>query len=187
MVAWSREKLWLFLRHSEGMAAIEMAFIFPVMLVLYFGMVDVTNLISANRRVTIGASTIADLVTQEPGSTNKANLAGFNKAIQPIMDPFPSSTVGIQVFDYRLENGAVKRKWHNESGPTCGSAPTQNETANFGKLMTDGNDLVITRVCIKMKPIIGSILKLNEYNLNEQFALRPRQSLTLLCGDCPQG
>jgi len=34
-------------RDSRGMAAIEMALIFPIMIVVYFGLVDVTNLLSA--------------------------------------------------------------------------------------------------------------------------------------------
>lgn len=189
MLMWSKEKLRQFARREEGMAAIEMALIFPVMVVLYFGLVDVTNLLSANRRVTIAASTIADLVTQEPGTTNKSNLAAFNKAVQPILDPFPASQVGIQVFDYRMVSGAIKRQWNSVSGPSCGSAPSASQITSFNKLMTDGNDIIITRVCLTMKPITGSIfLKLKEtYTLTEEFALRPRQSLALDCPTCPQG
>ena len=50
------------------------------MLVLYFGLVDVTNLLSANRRVTLTSSTIADLVTQASGNVSSADLDGFFNA-----------------------------------------------------------------------------------------------------------
>ena len=53
----------------RGVASIEMAFIFPAMVLVYFGLVDATNVLSANRRVTPTASTLANLVTQAPGTS----------------------------------------------------------------------------------------------------------------------
>jgi Flp pilus assembly protein TadG len=170
-----------FCRHTEGAAAIEMAFIFPVMVGLYFGMVDVTNALSANRKVTIAASTIADLVTQAPGQISKADLNGFYKAVEPIvMDQFPAGDVGIEVLDYRKQtNGSITKQWDDNNGKTCGAAPTASEIAGFDKLMTDGNDIIIARVCVTIKPVTGEIAGYGSITLSEQFALRPRQSLTI--------
>jgi Flp pilus assembly pilin Flp len=186
MLIWTKEKLSQFRDRCDGVAAIEMALIFPVMIILYFGLVDVTNLLSANRRVTIAASTIADLVTQMATSMKKSDLSGFYKAVQPIMDPFPSTKVGIQISSYRIVGGSVKRIWHEESGPSCGAAPA--DLSKFNSLMTGGNDIVLTRVCVTMKPIVGKMVGFKpEYTLTEQFALRPRQSQTLDCAECKQG
>ena len=42
----------VFLGNVMGVAGIEAAFIFPVMLMVYFGLLDLTTMLSANRRVT---------------------------------------------------------------------------------------------------------------------------------------
>ena len=49
-----------FLSNIKGVAGIEAAFIFPVMLMIYFGLLDLTSVLSANRRVTQMASTLAE-------------------------------------------------------------------------------------------------------------------------------
>ena len=70
-------RLRKFVASIEGVAGIEAAFILPVMLVIYFGLLDLTTVLSANRRVTQLASTLADLVTQSTGTITKAELDGF--------------------------------------------------------------------------------------------------------------
>ncbi len=88
-----------FARNTRGVAAIEMAFIFPFMVLLLIGLVDVTNLISANRRVTLAASTIGDLVTQvSSGTVTAANIDGFFNAVQPIIEPFNNADAKVEVF-----------------------------------------------------------------------------------------
>jgi Flp pilus assembly protein TadG len=168
-------------RESSGMAAIEMAFIFPFMLIVYFGLVDITNLLSAERRVTIATSTIADLVTQAPGTVSKADLNGFYNAVGPIMDPFPSSSVTIDVFDFRKSGSSAVQQWTNVKNGSCGGAPS---TANLPSLMTDGNDLVLARVCITYSAITGKVFGAGPFTLHSEMVLRPRQAPTLDCSDC---
>src|SRR5262247_575278 len=91
----------VFLRNVMGVAAIEAAFIFPVMLMIYFGLLDLTTVLSANRRVTQMASTLADLVTQSTGTTTRAELQGFYRAATAIMDPYSTTDLSLEVFGYR--------------------------------------------------------------------------------------
>ena len=165
----------------RGMAAIEMAFVFPFMVVLYFGLVDITNLLSAERRVTLASDTLADLVTQAPGTVSKADLTGFYNAVGPIMDPFPSSSVQITISDYRMNGTSVVQKWTNSKNGNCGSAFS---TGNFSNLMTDGNDLVVARVCISYTPVTGKVFGAGPFTLSDDMILRPRQTLTIDCSDC---
>ena len=80
-----------FVANINGVAGIEAAFIFPAMLLLYFGLLDLTTVLSANRRVTQMASTLADLVTQSTSTTSKAELQGFYRASTAIMDPYSTT------------------------------------------------------------------------------------------------
>ncbi|MBL8905368.1 MAG: pilus assembly protein [Rhizobiales bacterium] len=170
-----------FARAEQGIAAIEMALIFPVMLLLYFGLVDITNLLSANRRVTLAASTLGDLVTQQSETIKKADLNGIYAALAPIMDPFPSNNVKIQIFGYKKSGSSAVLSWSNSKNGSCGSAPS---TAGLANLMTDGNDLVISRVCVDYPPITGRVIGSDPVTLQDEVILRPRQSNSLACTDC---
>jgi Flp pilus assembly protein TadG len=170
-----------FVRAEGGVAAIEMAFIFPVMLLLYFGLVDVTNLLSANRRVTLAASTLGDLVTQSAETIKKADLTGIYAAVAPIMDPFPTSKVKIQIFGYKKNGSSAVLSWSNSKNGSCGAAPS---TSGLSTLMGDGNDLVISRVCVDYPPITGRVIGSSDIRLQDEVILRPRQSASLACTDC---
>ncbi|MFO0993544.1 MAG: TadE/TadG family type IV pilus assembly protein [Hyphomicrobiales bacterium] len=170
-----------FARAEGGVAAIEMAFIFPVMLLLYFGLVDVTNLLSANRRVTLAASTLGDLVTQKAETIKKSELTGIYAAVAPIMDPFPSSSVKINIFAYKKSGSSAVLSWSNSKNGSCGGSPS---TSGLATLMGDGNDLVISRVCVAYAPITGMVIGSAPITLQDEIILRPRQSPTLACSDC---
>jgi len=170
-----------FARAESGVAAIEMAFIFPVMLMLYFGLVDITNLLSANRRVTLAASTLGDLVTQSAETITKADLTGIYEAVAPIMDPFPSGEVKIQIFGYKKDGSSAVLSWSNSKNGGCGAAPS---TSGLATLMADGNDLVISRVCVDYPPITGMVFGTDDITLQDAVILRPRQSTSLACTDC---
>jgi len=170
-----------FLKAEGGVAAIEMAFIFPVMLLVYFGLVDLTNLLSANRRVTLAASTLGDLVTQSSETIKKADLEGIYKAVSPIMDPFPTEKLKIEIFGYKKNGSSAVLAWSNKKNGSCGGAPS---TTGLAALMADGNDLVISRVCIDYPPITGRVIGSDDVRLQDEVILRPRQSNFLACTDC---
>lgn len=166
------------LRHDQsGIAAIEMALIFPVMLVLYFGLVDATDVLSAKRRVTLAASNIGDLVTQAPGNISTADLNGFYQAVQPIMDPFPAADVGVEVFTFMKDGAGAKLAWKHNNGRGCGGDP---DKASFPPLMTDGNDVIVARVCITRELLVGQLAGQTSFTLEDEIALRPRQSSVIL-------
>jgi len=53
-----------FARNEDGIAAIEFAFIAPIMLFMYFGMAEVATAISVDRQVSHSANVAGDLATQ---------------------------------------------------------------------------------------------------------------------------
>lgn len=170
-----------FRANTKGVAAIEMAFIFPFMVVLYIGLVDVTNLISVNRRVTLAASTAADLVTQASTTVTPAEINGYFKAIAPIMEPFSAQSVKAEIFAYRKNGSAAQLIWSKNNGGSCGGAPS---TSGLVSLMTDNNDLITARVCLDYKPMFSMVLGSGFIETQHMLTLRPRESRTLDCPAC---
>ena len=169
-----------FRKDRKGMAAIEFAAIFPFMLVLYFGVVDIGDLISTNRKVTLAASALGDLVAQAPGTVTASELNGLYKAIAPIMDPIPASAVKVHILVYRKSGSTAVLRWqHNTNGTCAGTLPT-----GMVGMMADGNDLVLARVCTSYAPITGKVVSAGPFNLTDQFVLRPREAPQLLCPNC---
>ncbi len=79
----------------RGVAATEFAVIVPLMLVLFFGTVEVSSAIAVDRKITLMARTLSDLVSQSQ-SVVDANFPDFFNASQSIMSPYtgtPNSTV----------------------------------------------------------------------------------------------
>ena len=171
---------------TRGVAAIEAAFILPVLVLLFMGMVDLTNGFSAKRKITLATSTIGDLVTQAKGKVNQTALDGYYNAVKPILEPFPDTKAGIAIFNFRkggTESSPTYNKiWEYKSGKDCGNAPQVDQTMK--NLMTAGNDLVVAIGCYEFHPIVGYVIRKQGFTITEKNMLRPRHSLQLQCTDC---
>jgi Flp pilus assembly protein TadG len=155
----------------------------PVMLILFVGLIDVANLLSANRRVTLTASTLGDLVTQAHGEVSTADLKGFFSAARPIMDPFPASSTSLELYTFTRSGGSVKLDWtYKSAGANCGVAPQPDDT--MINLMAEGNDVVVSRTCYAWEPLLGIIIGLKTSTVQDQLMLRPRQSARITCKGC---
>lgn len=172
---------------SRGVAAIEMAFIMPFLLFLYFGLVDLTSLISLNRKVTYAAGVIADLVTQNESTVTGAAITGYFDAAKMVMKPTAIANVRIEVYQFRNVSGTITSIWNKKSsgGAACGMP----STSGLSSLMTDGNDVIVAVVCTTYTPFMATflgkmILGATSFTMSEEIALRPRQSATLACTGC---
>jgi Flp pilus assembly protein TadG len=178
-------KLRSFRRETRGLAAIEAAFIFPVLIVLYVGLVDITNLLSVDRRVTNTASTLADLVTQTDSTVTTATIDGIFESARSIFEPLDVDQISLTLYNFGLEDGSPTLKWKYNNGTACGDDPEASD--EMAALMADGNDVVVARVCYDYAAIIGWFTGHEEVTLEDELMLRPRQSATLECTGCPTG
>jgi Flp pilus assembly protein TadG len=174
-----------FMKADNGIAAIETALILPFLLILYFGMIDLTALISFNRKITYSASVVADLVSQNRTSVLKTTVDDYYNAAELVMAPTPASNVRINLFGYRLVGSAATQIWKSSSGtgPTCDTIP---ETAAMPALMTANNDLVVAIACMDYTPYVGTFLGKEliggtSFNVEQAIMVRPRSTATLTC------
>ena len=174
-----------FMSREDGAAAVEFAFIIPFMLLVYFGLVDVTGLISLNRRIVSAATTMADLVGQQKTNVLASTIADQYNAAYVTMKPMPSSNLRVEIYDYRMVGSTITLIWKtgNNQGPTCGAAPV---TTGMAPLMTAGNDVILARACTTYTPAIATfmgsnILGATSFTVRQTISVRPRSSLSLNC------
>lgn len=81
-------RLW---RDRRGVAAVEFALLAPLMVTLFLGVVEASNLVAASGRVNWAAASIADLLGQtgRDETVTATDLQGYARAVQEILRPLP--------------------------------------------------------------------------------------------------
>jgi Flp pilus assembly protein TadG len=181
----------LYRQNDDGVAAIEFAFVFPFMFILFFGMIDLTGLISASRKVTNASAVVADLVSQNTGPFNQSLLVDYVRAVNLILDDRNPANIHTEISAYRNVGGVPTQKWryHSATGPRC---DTEVNTSNMLPLMTGPNEIVVVRVCIAYQPLWGSLrgssilggLLGGSIDVTEITTTRPRSRDTIDCTNC---
>ena len=101
-----------FRKKSEGVAAVEFAFLAPLMLLMYLGTLEVSNAISANRKLSRSAYTVGDLITQftsNNGCMTKSQMKNIVDIADKIMYPY-THTMKISITGIRLILPSVSLK-----------------------------------------------------------------------------
>jgi len=97
-------------RNEQGVAAIEFAVISPILVLLFFGAVELSNLLIADSKMRNVAASTADLLTQKAnGEVSESDLNIANISAREIMRPLPvtkgaSPLLASLVVDYRPIN-----------------------------------------------------------------------------------
>ena len=176
-----------FARNQDGVAAIEMALILPVMLLLFMGLIDISGALTEGRRVSQSVSTVADLVTRLPTPTTPERIADSYEAVELIMTGSEGGPLRIEIYNYRLEDGTIQLVWRRDNG--VGAACGAPDEADLVALTTAGNDIVVAVACLDYTPVVSDIVNAEmlgaaSFRLREQIAMRPRESLILTCPAC---
>lgn len=176
---------------QSGAAAIEFAIVFPVLLLLFFGMINLTHFIAAKRTVQSASELIADLVTRQQTTIPSTLIDDDFKAVELTFRPMDSDKiqdeVGIDLYGYRLVDGEAQVIWSKfyRGHPRC-TAPNvdmANPGDPIGSLLT-GSDVVVAIVCLTYAapvPNYPGLRFLANRRIEKQFIMRPRQTTTLDC------
>ncbi|MEM1284388.1 MAG: TadE/TadG family type IV pilus assembly protein [Pseudomonadota bacterium] len=167
-----------FRKSRRGVAATEFALLAPFMIALWLGSSELTQGVAAERKVSLAASTLADLVTQQTNVT-PTEMNEIMNATVAIMTPFSTANLAIEIAGVEIdEDGATNVVWSDARGAGS-SAPTVGEGYDVpAELIRPESFLVVAQLRYAYTPptmhtITGSL------ELSDSFFLRPRQSDTI--------
>lgn len=187
-----------FTRDRRGIAAVEFAFIAPVLLALYFVTVEVTQGIESNKKVSRVGSMVADLVTQQ-SDLPVSELDAIMKIGNAILYPYDRSTPTIEVTGIWIpegENAEPVVQWSRKmTGTVYGDGEAKGATVEVpAQLKIGGTFLVQVSSSLGYRPVItwaaeekaalGLAAVFDRIGMEETYNLRPRMTTRITCTGC---
>jgi Flp pilus assembly protein TadG len=180
-------KLASVLHDRRGVSAIEFALIAPVLILAYVGVVELANLLTINRRVSMVASTAADLTAQVK-QVSSGNLSDIFAASGKILWPYDSKPLKIMLSSVvadKNNNGKVDWSCSNKG---AGRPKNSAYTVPPGLTQAD-NSVVVAEITYEFKPLLGldEIFSPGTFEMKRTFYNRPRKSFKVEMTDanCP--
>lgn len=87
-------------RDNRGVAAVEFAFVLPILAIMLLGTVEVARAVDADRRFGNATAMLTDLIAREQ-ELDDADLAGMMQAIDHLMRPYDATTLSLGVVAVR--------------------------------------------------------------------------------------
>lgn len=115
-------------RSQSGMAATEFALILPILIALFFGVVESSDALSANRRVNLAVNTLSDLAAQE-SKLYEAEADDLFRGVEQILGADSDRVIIRLVSVVADKNGEPVVHWSydNQGGrPYAENAPYKN-------------------------------------------------------------
>jgi Flp pilus assembly protein TadG len=184
-----RQRLADFRRDHSGIAATEFSVIVPLMLVLFFGVVEFSTGVAVDRKVTLVARTLADLTSQNTSVDNtKINgifTAGVQVMSQYAQSPYSSATLHSTISELFVDPNTHSAKVQWSSG--YAARPIGQVVTIPATLKVDGTYLIFSEVSYLYTPTVGYVMAPSGVNLTDVSYTRPRQSSCVLynTATCP--
>lgn len=131
-------------RATGGLAAVEFALIAPIMILLFFGVVESSGALGASRKTLLASNTLADLVAQET-QILKADLDDLFIGMEDVIDPRDiDATFRVLSVTLDTDDGKVKVDWsYDSTGATPYAAGSDYSGGLDVALFDDTSSLII--------------------------------------------
>ena len=173
----NRTAIRRFIKNQDGLAAIEFAFIAPIMIALYIGLAEISLLVTADRNVSHAASVTGDLATQVE-TLDVTEVENIFAATLAVMGTNATETARLTIDMRSFEvdtDGAIIEVGYAKLG--TGLTTKFDATGVNPTLLNATSGLVVTRVLYNYhspsREFVGTP------TLSETFMLKPRKSTTI--------
>lgn len=165
----------------RGIAAVEFAFIAPILLVMLIGAVEITRAVSIDRRLSVITNMIADLVARETKLTG-ADVEAIYDIAEQVMAPFDASDLKLSIIPVMsAANDAGKTLVY----PSAANRPSYNGGAVPPKcqvyaltagILQKNESVIVVESSYAFKPLfLGYVMGAHEWT--EKAIAKPRKAL----------
>jgi Flp pilus assembly protein TadG len=168
----------------HGAAAVEFAFVLPIMLTAYFGIVEVAQGVMIDRKVTDLNRALADLTAQGT-SISDTEISNIFDAAQTIMAPFTSVAPKMAIVSVVIDSsGVAKVCWSAQRNSTV---PKRGDTVALpANLKIASTSLIMATASYNFTPLVGYLGTGSITIGNAPIYMRPRVGKTGGTGNIEQ-
>ncbi|WP_431324029.1 TadE/TadG family type IV pilus assembly protein [Rhizobium sp. YTU87027] len=167
-----------FLRNGSGASAIEFVIVFPIMIVLLAGTVDLGQALLVNRKMNQIAATLGDMISQK-ATWKEADVNAIIVGAASIIEPFDTSDLTIQLAVVDIDsNLAASVDWaqaYNTTALSKGAAspvdiPSEVASADVQLIAVNATYTLTT----PFSSLLESITGMTSYHYSKNYIMRPR-------------
>jgi Flp pilus assembly protein TadG len=164
--------LQVFARNSEGASAVEFAILAPILITLYFGCVEITDGIAADRKVTLTAGALANLTSQSTAITVDG-MTNILNASAAVIKPYSVGNLAATISCLKIDGeGVAKVAWSQTLNGT--KRPDGSiVTLPSATLAVPNSYLVWSEVSYNYTPLVGYTIT-GTLSLSDQMFMSPR-------------
>lgn len=173
----------------SGMAATEFAMILPLMGVMFFGMLEASDALMANRRVANAANSLVDLVGQEAEIT-PAEVDDVMVGVTNMLEPTNASTVVMKIVSVIVDPNDPNRiivDWSRDNaGGTPYSVGQEYTILDDGTIVHPSASLVVVEMDYTYVSGLTNKVFDSPFHFERIVSRWPRRGAkVILCGSSP--
>jgi Flp pilus assembly protein TadG len=165
-----------FARAERGLAAVEFAFLLPVMIIMFFGVVELSMAVNCRAAVTSVASTTADLTAQAT-AISTSDMSNVFNAASAVLYPHDTASATITVTSVNYDT-TTKSLTSGKVAWSCsrnGTARGQNDTVALpAGLMTANGSVIMSEVTYTYTSPTTKIIT-GPMSMTNTFYAKPRR------------
>jgi Flp pilus assembly protein TadG len=178
----ARQRLRRFAADQDGVSAVEFAMLLPLMITLYLGGVEISQAVSADRKTTLVAHTVGDLISQVTCLV-PADMTNVFNAAKAVL--YPYGVNNLKVIATRVDMDSTGRAtvmWSNTLG---GATARSGDVSSLipTTLKAPSTSLIWAEATYTYRPTIGYVIT-GSLTLNDKIFLRPRLSSVVAYPTC---
>jgi Flp pilus assembly protein TadG len=160
---------------ERGVAAVEFAFIVPIMATLFIGSVELSQAITVDRRVTQAAHSTADLVTRTDRLCN-TDAGDMMLVIEQLLKPYNSAPLAMSIVSVRADpdnpsTTTVDWSFSHNGGTTYSQGASYPLPAG---MLTGGQTVVVAEARYAYTPLVFNRFTGSTLSFTEKSYLKPR-------------
>lgn len=149
----------------------EFALIMPVLVILFIGLVEFSEAFTVTRKLSNTASTVSDLVSQEP-TVSTADLTDIEQVASELMRPYSNTPLTVRIISVVADaDNATTVAWSYPVGAYATGAAYSLPQAG---LTEPNSSLIVAEASYGFTPSIGNVL--GTFTIDERAFFKPRFS-----------
>jgi Flp pilus assembly protein TadG len=180
-------------RDKRGVAAVEFAFVVPLMLVMFFGTIEFSSAVAINRKVSLVTQGLADLISRYP-SVNSADITNFNAIANAMMTPYSTTPLNATMSELYIDpsTGAARVQWSQGSasravGSTVSVPANLIARNSVTNAIIPNQYLIFTEANYLYTPAVGYVMAEAGVTLSDKTYMLPRLSQCVIYPTPPAG